>query len=113
MRRSLPLLLLMMATLPLAASDADVDVLPVSGTDRVIERAGDDPVAGLGIAHLFQPKPMITTASGMLIAEMTPEVVIARVGPDGKIETTCVSTLEAAREFVTYHRTENTGGRQD
>jgi hypothetical protein len=99
MRKVLPLVLLVFAAAPIGTAD---DVLPVKDAGKVVVRMQKqtDALASMGIADLFQQTEAITTATGMKIAVPAPDVLIARMGADGKIEHACVNNAEAALAFA-------------
>ena len=100
MRKVLPLFLFVLGAAPIGSAE---DALPVKGAGQVVVRVQQqtDALATLGIADLFQQTEAVTTATGMKIAVPAPDVLIARVGANGKIEHVCVNNAEAALVFAT------------
>ena len=77
-----------LAAFPLRAADAREERPPLV-EDR------------LALRTLFDRAPGVITddGNGITVQGLAPEVVLARVGPDGKLVTVCVDNEKAARRF--------------
>ena len=101
MRRILFISLLALITVPLA--NAGDDVLPMATTAEVLNLTQQSDVARL--SALFKTNDaVVVTESGMMIAETAPDTLLARVATDGSVSTACVTTPEAAANFLSPTR---------
>jgi hypothetical protein len=90
---AVPVLLALAAMPALASEGGDADAIRNS-LERMTPRAG--------LAQLFarlNDGREVVTADGVNLRHDAMEVVVARLGTDGKVVTSCVNTLEAAEHF--------------
>lgn len=91
------------AALVLVAFAAGAHAAPADAR-AVAAPAGDEalPHVQLTLSALIEhPVEVRVVGNGMLVANApVQEVLLARIGTDGKLETACVATAEAARRFL-------------
>ena len=105
MRRVATLVVLSVLAVPIVSGD---DALPAAkGPEMVVARLQpeSDELTAKGLTELFKaPEEAVTTKSGMLVAVPPPDVLVARLNDDGKVETECVASIEAAQRFLVAAR---------
>jgi hypothetical protein len=105
MRRVASFIILLALAVPVVSGD---DALPVvKAPQQVVARlqVQTDALTAKGLTELFKaPAEAVTTKSGMLVAETIPDVLVARMSAEGKVETECVATSEAAARFFAAPR---------
>jgi hypothetical protein len=103
MRKAVSVGFLLLLAVPVVSGE---DALPVAngpGMARLLPQ--QDALTAKGLTELFKtPSEAVTTKSGMLIAEPTPDVLMARLNDQGKVETECVASLDAAARFLAAAR---------
>ncbi len=73
----------------------------VASDDTCLTAAHANPARPIGIEALFSTLPAvpIETETGVSLEGWSVEVLIARIGPDGKITMACVDSAESAKRF--------------
>lgn len=78
-----------------------------NAADRSCTREALSPAAGVARAELTalfarpdREAQVITTPNGVIAPMGPPEVLMARIGDDGKVVVVCVDSEEAARRFL-------------
>ena len=85
----------------LAATVAAIVSVTATAAETAREREEVQPVQRLDVRALFERAPGVITENedGLTLSGFAVEVVIARIGEDGKLVKACVDTEEAARLF--------------